>query len=243
MDSTVLTFPSLDVNLPALLGELRVRPGSDGEAEVLRLAAELRSIAQAKAVYKVVFIEERGDDYIVADGARLSSRVLRVNLDGINRLFPFVATTGREAEAWALAQDGVVRRFWADAANQALLYAAVAALQEHLCDRFALEAISMMNPGSLADWPLREQRNLFSLLGDVRDAVGVELTQSLLMVPTKSVSGIFFPSQETFASCQLCPREVCPNRRAPYDPELYEKKYRQTQPLAPTPRSQISESE
>lgn len=235
MDSTTLTFPALEVNLPALLAELRVRPGSDGEAEVGRLAAELRSIARPKAVYRVVFIEERGDDYILADGARLTSRVLRVNLDGINRFFPFVATSGPEAEAWALAQEGVVRRFWADAVNQALLHAAVIALQEHLRERFALGAVSMMNPGSLADWPLREQRTLFSLLGDVRGAVGVELTQSLLMVPTKSVSGIFFPAEETFASCQLCPREVCPNRRAPYDPELYDRKYRQTQPHTPTP--------
>jgi predicted transcriptional regulator len=87
----------------------------------------------------------------------------------------------------------------------------------------------MMNPGSLTDWPLREQRALFSLLGDVQATVGVELTNSLLMVPTKSVSGIFFPAEESFASCQLCPREACPNRRAPYDPELYDRKYRATQ--------------
>ena len=46
------------------------------------------------------------------------------------------------------------------------------------------------------------------------------------MVPTKSVSGILFPAEETFASCQLCPRDDCPNRRAPYDPELFERKYR-----------------
>ncbi len=46
------------------------------------------------------------------------------------------------------------------------------------------------------------------------------------MVPTKSVSGILFPAEESFASCQLCPRENCPNRRAPYDPELFDRKFR-----------------
>ena len=65
-----------------------------------------------------------------------------------------------------------------------------------------------MNPGSLADWPLREQRPLFGLLGNVRAAIGVTLTPSLLMTPTKSVSGILFPSEETFASCQLCHADV-----------------------------------
>ena len=84
-----------------------------------------------------------------------------------------------------------------------------------------------MNPGSLADWPLSEQRVLFALLGDTQDAIGVQLTSSLLMVPTKSVSGIIYPTAETFASCQLCPRRGCPNRRAAYDPQLFEQKYRQ----------------
>jgi hypothetical protein len=45
------------------------------------------------------------------------------------------------------------------------------------------------------------------------------------MVPTKSVSGIIFPTEADFQSCQLCERENCPNRRAPYDEMLYEQKY------------------
>jgi hypothetical protein len=82
-----------------------------------------------------------------------------------------------------------------------------------------------MNPGSLADWPIGQQVPLFSLLGDTERAVGVRLSSSLLMIPRKSVSGFQFPSEETFASCQLCPRSVCPNRRAPYDNALFEEKY------------------
>jgi hypothetical protein len=77
-----------------------------------------------------------------------------------------------------------------------------------------------MNPGSLADWPLTEQIPLFRLIGDVRQATGVYLTESLLMMPRKSVSGFDFPTESSFASCQLCPREKCPNRRAAYDPIL-----------------------
>jgi len=45
------------------------------------------------------------------------------------------------------------------------------------------------------------------------------------MVPLKSVSGIYFPTEIKFESCQLCPREVCRGRVAPYDPDLV-KKYR-----------------
>jgi hypothetical protein len=190
------------------------------------MATEIGAVAQPKAIYSMAFIEAKGEDYAIADGVRLTSRVLRVNLENAHRCFPFVCTSGQEAEAWAETQDGFMRRFWADALNQAVLHAAVLALQKHLQDRYQPGPVSMMNPGSLADWPLSQQRALFTLLGDVRAAIGVELTKSLLMVPTKSVSGIFFPSEATFASCQLCPRESCTNRRAPYDPELYDRKYK-----------------
>ena len=84
-----------------------------------------------------------------------------------------------------------------------------------------------MAPGSLSNWPLPQQRPLFDVLGDVQGIIGVELSDSFLMTPNKSVSGVRFPTEEGFASCQLCPREGCPNRRAPYDQTLYERKYQQ----------------
>jgi hypothetical protein len=70
---------------------------------------------------------------------------------------------------------------------------------------------------------------LFGLLGDVEAAVGVRLTESFLMLPNKTVSGLVFPTTTSFASCQLCPRAVCPNRRAPYDAELFAQKYASTE--------------
>ena len=70
-----------------------------------------------------------------------------------------------------------------------------------------------------------DEKVLFDLLGEAPAAIGVKLLDSMLMTPTKSVSGIRFPTEETFESCQLCPMENCPNRRAPYDESLYERKY------------------
>ena len=79
------------------------------------------------------------------------------------------------------------------------------------------------NPaGFLCGW----ERQLFELLGNPKDTVGVRLTQSCLMVPNKSVSGIRFPIEESFETCQLCPREGCPGRKAPYDSGLYDRRYR-----------------
>ncbi len=92
----------------------------------------------------------------------------------------------------------------------------------HLKSKFALEKISSMAPGSLADWPIEEQGPLFKLLGDVETSIGVQLTDSLLMLPAKSISGIFFPTAVSFVSCQLCPRKRCESRKAKYSPKLAE---------------------
>ena len=225
MDSVTLDRLPFHVEVEPLLKKLHIRPGSGNEREFRRLVELAEEVARPKAIYKLAFIEAKEEAAVVIEGIRFASRVLRVNLDVANRVFAFVGTSGTELEAWADAQEELLARFWADAINQVVLGAAMGSFRAHLVEQFAVPQMMTMNPGSLADWPIREQRPLFALLGDVKAAIGVELTPSLLMTPTKTVSGIFFPSEETFASCQLCPREDCPNRRAKYDPELFQRKY------------------
>ena len=107
------------------------------------------------------------------------------------------------------------------------LGSAIGHLSDHLDRRYRPGAMSHMNPGSLKDWPITQQKELFSLLGDVDAAIGVTLTEGMVMVPTKSTSGIYFPTETKFESCQLCPKEDCVGRRAPYDPALAER-YQET---------------
>lgn len=216
------------IDVPALLAEMRVKPGSRHEKELLRLVDEAKAVARPKAGFKLVFIESKGPDTIAAEGVQFKSRVMRVNLDTLERFFAYVCTSGVELQAWA---DGYLNDlllgFYADAINQAVLQSAFGGFVAHLTRAYDLKHPSVMNPGSLGDWPIQEQRPLFRLLGDVEASLGVHLKESCLMVPTKSVSGILFPTEETFASCQLCPRQSCPNRRAPYDPEMFDRKYRE----------------
>jgi hypothetical protein len=85
-----------------------------------------------------------------------------------------------------------------------------------------------MAPGAGAgdDWPITQQMGLFSLFGGrekVEELIGVRLTDTYLMVPIKSVSGLFFPTEVRFESCQICPREHCQGRRAAYSPEMAKK--------------------
>ncbi len=223
----ILNSIPFSVEFPQLLQAVHARPGSADARELEHLAAEAESVARPSALYKIGYVDSAGDDYVQIDGLTFTSRVLRVNLQDTHRVFAYVVTSGRELEAWASEGDeDLLGRFWREELNRLAVAAAAQALLQHLRESYAVSRLSTMNPGSLADWPLAQQRVLFALLGDTEAAIGVSLTPSLLMTPTKSVSGIAFPTESSFASCQLCPREACPNRRAAYDPGLKERKYR-----------------
>lgn len=209
------------------MARLHIRPGGPAETTLKELVQQAQAIARPKALYRLAYIDECGDDWVVLDGVKFKSRVMRVNLGDLQRVFAYVATCGVELAEWAQSVEDFLHRFWVDAIMEYALFGAMQALEADLVSRYLPGQLSAMNPGSLADWPLSEQQPLFELLREVKDVTGITLTDSMLMVPFKSVSGIFFATQETFASCQLCPRPVCPNRRAPYDPALFEAKYRQ----------------
>jgi hypothetical protein len=73
-------------------------------------------------------------------------------------------------------------------------------------------------------WPIEQQKELFAFFGDVQQSVGVTLSKSCVMIPSKSVSGIFYSSEHDFQTCQLCRRENCSHRSGPFDPHMWELK-------------------
>ena len=227
MDSLVLDNIPFQIDTGQLYKTLRIKGGSELVARLSLLIDKAQAIGRPRAFYKVAFIESRGDDQVIIEGVTLTSRVLRVNLEKAYRVFPFVATCGSELEEWSKSIDDLLEKYWADVIKEMALRTALRHLNGHLIDHFQPGKISRMNPGSLSDWPLQEQRPLFTLLGKGPGAVGVTLSDSFLMEPIKSVSGIWFPAEENFENCRLCPREKCPGRRAPYEPDLYNQKYRQ----------------
>jgi len=158
--------------------------------------------------------------------ARFVSRVLRANLDEVGRVFPYVATCGPELDTVPVAADDTFGQFCRDTIKEMALYAAIAHLGSYLKEAYALEKLVSMNPGSgdVEVWPIEQQKALFAFFGDVQQSIGVVLTDSCLMVPNKSVSGLLYASEHDFASCQLCHRAKCPGRRAPFDPHLWEER-------------------
>jgi hypothetical protein len=179
-----------------------------------------RPLISGRAVYKVCYVEEKLEDAVIVDGIRLTSRILRRNLDKVGRVFAYVVTIGAELEEKADACTDILQKYYLDTIANMALIKARKHLEEHLRSRFALNGLSFMSPGSLADWPLEEQRPLFSLFKGAEESIDVSLTENLLMLPRKTVSGIFFPTEVTFYNCQLCPREKCEGRKASYNENL-----------------------
>jgi len=216
-----------------LLQRVHIRPDSDDAQEFDQLLRLARKIAKPKALYTEVYVELRGEDSVSLNGIRFTSLMLRNNLTNIDRVFPFVVTCGREMDDVALVDSNFLTVFWWDTIKESLLITASHYLLEFLEHRYQLKKTASMNPGSgdVNVWPIEQQRELFTLLGDVRGHIGVELTDSFLMVPNKTVSGIYFPTEKNFRTCQVCHRINCPNRSAPFDQELWESIQNEENPI------------
>ena len=208
-----------DLTIEDVMTRLKLgKKGPSMGGMVEELYQEVKALANPKALFKVSYIGGRTAGGVEIDGVEFKSGILAANLENTERVFPYVVTAGRELEAIEKSDD-VIRVFITDALKELVLENALGYFECRLTDRFALGTMSHMNPGSLNDWPVSQQKNLFGLFGDVEKLVGVRLAPSYLMDPIKSVSGIYFPTEIRFESCMLCTRYPCPKRRAAYNPE------------------------
>ena len=217
----ILDNIDISISLKEVYRRLHMTPESAGN-EIQPLVDMASTLIEAKALYDVRYIEEKGDDTIIVDGIGFRSRVLRKNLDKAERIFPFVITLGPKLGEKQTASNDLLESFYLDTIGNVALNSGRKHLKKHLESKYAIDKMSSMAPGSLKDWPIEEQAALFKLLGDVNASISVKLTDSLLMLPAKSISGIYFPKEVSFFSCQLCPKERCESRKAKYDPKLAE---------------------
>jgi hypothetical protein len=214
----ILNPIAVQVDLRSIKKSAHIPEGEEHRLQSLISAAH--SVMAAKAIYKVSYIETKAEDSVMIDGVRFRSKVLRKHFDKVERVFPYVVTIGAGVEDMEKACGDPLEKYYLDLIGNAAVVKTREHLKKWLSTRYALHGLSYMGPGQLKDWPLEEQRPLFALLGDVEGAVGVTLSDSLLMIPRKSLSGIYFPTEIPFMACQLCPKESCPSRKARYDEKL-----------------------
>ena len=200
-----------------IAARLRFDPVRAGFDSLDGLVALARRLIRPRAVYEIAYTGAKGERTVEVAGFTFESPILRKNLEPANKVFPYIITVGPELERAAGAQGDLLRQYYLEEMANIALDSAASWLGGRLESLHGLTGLANMSPGSLEDWPITEQTKLFSIFGDTEKAVGVRLTDSMLMLPRKSISGILFPSEEGFVACQLCDRERCQGRKAPYD--------------------------
>ena len=88
------------------------------------MIGEAQEIAKPKIAYKLAYIEDKGEDHVIIDGIRFTSRVLRVNLDETYKVIPFVITCGSEIKEWAEKYTDMFEAYCADGIMEWILLTA-----------------------------------------------------------------------------------------------------------------------
>ena len=87
MEKYILDSVTFEPDADTLARRMHVGRDSSQYEELLDLLYSAQAVAKPKAMYKVGYIESKGDNWVVIDGIRFTSRVLRVNLDKAHRVF------------------------------------------------------------------------------------------------------------------------------------------------------------
>ena len=80
MDTIILDSIDFKLDLNRILEKLHMDEESEDIEDLLRLIKVAEEIGKPKVLYKEAKIEEKGQDYVVIDGVKFSSRLLRANL-------------------------------------------------------------------------------------------------------------------------------------------------------------------
>ena len=206
--ATIITYLGLD------------NTGKKAAGTVSQLVDMVLAVARPAAIYRESTVRGIDGDTVDIEGTTFTSRVLRKNLAGQKTVYPFIATAGAELDELAPPAGDLMGKFSLDIIKTLVLIYGIEYLVDYIRDEYSLGATALMNPGSIKDWPLTQQKPLFSLFNGAEKQIGVTLSESGIMKPLKSRSAIIFPNDAGFVSCRLCMLFECPGRRAPYDPEL-----------------------
>lgn len=185
-----------------------------------RCMAEILPKLSYRACFDRFLVTEIPNGNLSLSFIETNSKNLAKNLKDCNEVILFTATVGIEL-------DRIMQKYSAlsplnATISQAIGTAAIEKWCDVLCERFAVRERDYGNflrprfsPG-YGDFPLETQKRIFEVL-DCNRKIGVTLTDSLLMMPSKSVSAIIGVSKNNLRctphGCEICKNTECQFRR------------------------------
>lgn len=176
---------------------------------------EVREKLSPKACYDKFDIVRCDDNSIGFATIKTNSKALIKNLKDCDEVIIFVATIGADI-------DRLIQKYSIINPSKAVVLQSIGAVfVEAWCDIICQRIRNMYNkyqrprfsPG-YGDFELTKQSEIFELL-DCHRKIGVILAESLLMIPTKSVSAVIGLSDKNL-KCEMSGCEICKNLQCEY---------------------------
>ena len=212
MTQKTLTYDDLQItpaDIYEQMGYGKAEPDAATRRETLNIIGEVRPWLQPRFCY---LVRRELPDF---DMGRIILRQLR----GAEAYTLFICTCGREYESYQqrLKEDGdMVRVFIADALGSVIAEKCADQMERHLqesIDKLGWHHTNRFSPG-YCGWHVSQQQRLFPLFDS--HTCGVTLTDSSLMMPIKSVSGIIGLGSQVRRldyTCGLCDFKQCYKRK------------------------------
>ncbi len=194
---------------------LRYAGVGENSSELEKLIDECIEEISPKLFYKVCFCELSIKDFDMG-----TSRDLEKNLRDCTSVVLFCATIGIEI-------DRLIWRYSSISPLKSLLFQAIGTERiESLCDIFNHEITQEKKAvgkytrprfsAGYGDFSIEAQKDIIRIL-DTSRKIGVNLNESLLMSPSKSVTAIIGISDKNICEdkkeCEICKKEDCEYRR------------------------------
>lgn len=193
------------------LGYKNTEPDDATKHLLAQCEKELMDAIQPKCVYEKTAIQINGDR-IDFGFMQVKSRALSKNLQGCGSAYIFAATLGPGA-------DRMIERYSrVSPAKSVVTDALASAAIEAFCNKInaELEEAEPLHPrfsAGYGDFDIKHQSQILDFL-DTRRRIGLYLSDSLLMVPTKSVTAVIGigPKAACKTGCAACEKTDCAYR-------------------------------
>lgn len=190
--------------------------------EILGMAEELYAIRGGYNIIDPLLIDKEkrqifSHDYWFKTGQIVTHQLRRSEMGAW-----FVCTAGEEVSSYSrrLMDEGdLIKGYVVDVLSNIAVDSAMDLIQAHLKDtmaRIGLKITNRYSPG-YCNWDIIEQKQLFKAFPD--NFLGISLSESCLMIPVKSISGIIGIGKDVRYNeytCNLCDDKQClyRNRKA-----------------------------
>ena len=152
-----------------------------------------------RAILKWAHVGEIEADDVSIDNTIFKSKVMADNLKDKEHVFLYILIVGDEIDKEGIIEEAVLK----DIIKRVALDAGRRYLEEYLMKNFGFQDISYMNPGSLPDWPIKNNVPLFEMIENIEE-IGAKINTHHYIIPWNASSGIIFENENGYSNCALC---------------------------------------